>query len=169
VDPFWAPYFERNQLFVNDGKGHFQDISLSNAAMCGVPGVYRGLACADFDNDGALDLLVTAIGAPARLYRNIAPKRGHWLMIRALDPKLHRDAYGAEIILQAGTRRRFGLVSPGYSYLCSNDPRVHFGLGAVERIDEVQVVWPDGSQESFPGGGVDRLVTLHHGEGKVAK
>jgi len=166
---FWTPYFERNQLFANDGKGRFKDISLANPAMCGISGVSRGLACADFDNDGALDLLVTSIGAPARIFRNVAPKRGHWLMIRTFDPRLNRDAYGAEVTVRAGDRKWFRLANPAYGYLCSNDPRVHFGVGPAERVDEILVVWPDGLQESFPGSDVDKLLTLRRGEGKKSE
>jgi hypothetical protein len=165
-DPFWSPYVERNQLFRNDGNGRFVDLSLSNAAFCGTPRVGRGLICADIDGDGALDLLVTNIAGPARMYRNIAPKRGHWLMVRALDPALHRDAYGAEITVRIGSRRLMRWINPGYSYLCSNDPRAHFGLGWAEHVDAFEVVWPDGTEEGFPGGTVDRVVVLRKGEGR---
>jgi hypothetical protein len=167
VGPHLSAYAERNQLFVNDGKGRFRDISLSNSPFCGSPGVYRGLACGDIDNDGAMDLLVTTVAGPARLYRNIAPKRGHWLLVRALDPALHRDAYGAEITVQAGGRRWMRWINPGYSYLCSNDPRAHFGLGPAERVDAIEVIWPDGSEETFPGRPVDQLVVLRKGEGQA--
>jgi hypothetical protein len=166
ADSFWSTYAERNQLFLNDGKGRFRDLSLSNAAFCGTPRVGRGLICADIDGDGALDLLVTNIAGPARLYRNIAPKRGHWLMVRALDPALHRDAYGAEVTVCMGSRRLMRWINPGYSYLCSNDPRAHFGLGAAQQVDALEVVWPDGTMEVFPGGVVDRVVVLHRGEGR---
>src|SRR5439155_17186053 len=76
---FWEPYAERNQLLANDGAGRFRDLSSANGPFCGGANVARGLACADFDRDGALDLLVTTIGGPARLFRNVAPGRGHWL------------------------------------------------------------------------------------------
>src|SRR5207253_529220 len=101
-----------------------------------------------------------------RLYRNVAPKRGHWLMIRAFDPVLRRDAYGAEITVRAGERRWLRLINPGYSYLCSNDPRAHFGLGEAARVDEIAVRWPDGSAEVFPGMEVDQAAVLRKGEGK---
>jgi hypothetical protein len=165
---FWTPYAERNQLFVNEGRGNFRDISEANAPFCGVAAVSRALACGDIDNDGALDLLVTAIAGRARLYRNVAPKRGHWLMIRAIDPALKRDAYGAEITVQAGDRRWMRCINPGYSYLCSNDPRVHFGLGAAERVDRIDIVWPDGSEETFPGQVADHLLVLRKGAGRAA-
>ena len=165
---FWRPYAERNQLYINDGHGKFRDISEANAAFCARAAVARGLAVGDIDNDGALDLLVTSVAGPARLYHNAAPKRGHWLMIRALDPALHRDAYGAEITVEAGGHRQMRWINPAYSYLCSNDPRAHFGLGDAARADAIGVVWPDGSEETFPGTPADRLITLRKGEGHAA-
>src|SRR5207244_2522372 len=95
--PFWDAYAQRNQLFVNDGRGKFRDRSEDHPALCGKPNVARGLAVGDLNGDGALDLVVTEIGGPARILRNIAPQRGHWLMVRAVDPALKRDAIGAEV------------------------------------------------------------------------
>jgi hypothetical protein len=166
LGPFWGPYAERNQLFAGDGAGRFRDLSLVNDPLCRRARVGRGLACGDIDGDGAMDLLVTTIAGPAYLYRNVAPKKGHWLLVRAIDPALHRDAYGAEITVQAGKRRWLGWINPGYSYLCSNDPRAHFGLGQAEHVDAIQVVWPDGTSEAFPDQAVDRQVELKKGGGK---
>lgn len=174
IDPFWIPYAQRNQLFVNNGQGKFRDVSLQNATFCGKAMVGRGLACGDIDNDGAIDLLVTSIGAPAQLLRNTlaggatTSPRGHWLMVRAIDPALGgRDAYGAEITLQAGGRRWWRLLHPAYSYLCSSDPRVHFGLGTTTRVDSIQAIWPDGTEENFPGSAADSLLVLRKGSGRV--
>jgi enediyne biosynthesis protein E4 len=169
LDPFWARYAERNQLFANDGAGRFRDISPHEPALCGTAAVARGLAWGDVDGDGAVDLLVSYVGAPARLYRNVAPKHGHWLLVRAVDPSLGgRDAYGAEVSVEAGGRRRLGQVNPGQSYLSSGDPRAHFGLGPADRVDAVRVLWPDGTAEEFPGGPADRAVTLSRGAGRPA-
>jgi hypothetical protein len=166
LGPFWAQYADRNQLFANAGDGTFRDLSRANRPFCGSPAVGRGLAWGDLDGDGAVDLVVTSVAGPARVFRNVAPKKGHWLLVRALDPALHRDAYGAEITVRAGARRWLGLVNPGSSYLCSNDPRAHFGLGPAAAVDALDVVWPDGTEESFPGGPADRVVVLRKGEGR---
>jgi hypothetical protein len=166
LGPFWQDYGERNQFFAGDGTGRFKDVSLSNPALCGKAHVSRGLVVGDLRNDGALGLLVTEIDGPARLYRNVAARRGHWLGIRALDPRRRRDAYGAEITIRAGERRWWRLVNPGSSYLCSNDPRVHVGLGPVERIDAIEVLWPDGLKETFPGCTVDQHLVLKRGAGR---
>ena len=113
----------RNQLFINDGKGTFLDVSAVNTPFSGKALVSPGLVWGDFDGDGAIDLLVTTVAGPALLYRNVAPKKGHWLMVRAIDPtRGGRDAIGAEIIVNAGGRKWLGWINPAGSYLCSNDP-----------------------------------------------
>jgi hypothetical protein len=168
--PYWGHYAERNQLFRNDGHGVFHDISRGNEALCGAFAVSRGLVWSDFDEDGGIDLVTTAVAAPARFYRNVAPNRGHWLIVRARDPARQRDAYGAVIRFQAGGCSRVGLINPGQSYLCSGDPRAHFGLGTVDQIEEIRVDWPDGPVESateiFPCGKVDRVLVLERGKGR---
>lgn len=166
--PFWQQFAQRNQLFANTGDGKFRDISASNPALCDAPFMGRGLAVGDYDNDGAPDLLITQIGGPARLLRNVAAARGHWLAVRAAIPKLKRDAYGAEITVRAGSRSFWRLLNPGYSYCSSNDPRCYFGLGANSRYDAIEVVWPDGTTEAFPGGIADRAIELRQGEGTAA-
>ena len=189
---FWTPYAEPSQLFANHGDGLFREISSANPALCGEALVGRGLACGDIDNDGAPDLLVIGIAGPARLLRNVSRSasgegrgksgephtshltphtspggRGHWVGLRAIDPVLgSRDAHGAEITVEAGGRRWWRLVQPAYSYASSNDPRVQIGLGAATTVDSIQVRWPDGLQETFPGGPVDRYVTLRRGSGR---
>jgi hypothetical protein len=166
IAPFWQPYAEPAQLFANDGAGRFVEVSAANPAFCGEAFVGRGLVCGDVDNDGGLDLLATGIGGPARLCRNVASRRGHWLGLRAVDPALGgRDAYGAEIVVQAGGRRWWRLVQPSYSYASSNDPRVHVGLGGAVAVEAIEVIWPDGTEERFPGSGLDRYLVLRKGAG----
>jgi hypothetical protein len=170
LGPFWSRYGDRSRLFANTGTGRFRDVSDQNEPFCGRATVARGLAVGDVDGDGALDLLVTAVAGRVRLFRNCAPRRGHWLLVRAVDPSLGgRDAYGAEVALQAGDRRRVSWINPGHSYLCSNDPRAHFGLGSADRVEAIEVVWPDGSRETFPGLAANQAVVLRKGEGRITR
>lgn len=163
---FWETYAEKNLLLANDGTGKFRDISASNPDFCGNWNVARGLACADFDNDGGMDLLVTAIGERARLFRNVAPDRGHWLKVRAIDPQLKRDAYGAEVRIKFAGKELLRLINPAVSYLSSSSPIAHFGLGKEASYDSLVVLWPDGQSEQFPGGKADQLVEIRRGEGE---
>jgi hypothetical protein len=168
VPAFWAPYAEPSQLFVNDGTGRFHEISDQNTALCGEAAVGRGLVAGDIDNDGRLDLLSTGIGGPVRLCRNIANSGGHWLGVRAVDPALGgRDAYGAEVRVHAGGREWWRPIQAASSYASSQDPRAHFGLGAIKSIDRIDVRWPDGLEEAFPGEGIDRYLILQRGTGRV--
>lgn len=164
LGPFWSKYGQRNQLFAGDGRGKFKDVSRANPAFCGKDNVARGLAQGDFNRDGALDLLVTTIGGKARLFRNVAKHRGHWLSIRAFDPILNRDAIGSTIKVHAGNSTWVRWLHPAESYLCSSEPRAHFGLGSAAMVDRIDVTWPDGTTEQFPGGTVDRRIDLRKGE-----
>jgi hypothetical protein len=93
------------------------------------------------------------------------PPAGHWLSVRATLPAQKRDAYGAEVTVRAGGKSYGRLLNPGYSYASSNDPRGYFGLGASERYDAIEVLWPDGGRETFAGGPADRPVEVRRGEG----
>ena len=84
-------------------------------------------------------------------------------MVRALFRK--RDAIGAHVQLNIGKKPLVGLILPGASYLSSHDPRAHFGLGAVDNVETIEVLWPTGQRERFPIGKVDRVVVVRQGEG----
>jgi enediyne biosynthesis protein E4 len=166
LGPHFQEFSERNQLFRNEGQGKFRDISEKNKPLCGTGNVARGLATGDLDGDGALDVVVTTIGDRARVFRNVTRARGHWLVVRAFDPRLNRDAYGAEVVVEAAGRRWLRIINPGDSYQSSSDPRAHFGLGAAARFDAIHVLWPDGLAEVFPGGDADRVLPLERGKGQ---
>jgi hypothetical protein len=164
---FWEPYAEHNQLLANDGSGKFRDVSAANKPFCGYWNVGRGLACSDYFSEGIPDLLVTGAGDRARLFRNVAPHRGHWLKVRAEDPACHRDAYGAEVRVVAGTRKWYRVINPAQSYLSSGSPAALFGLGDATHIDAILVHWPDRPKDEwqeYPGGDVDRAVVLRKKE-----
>jgi enediyne biosynthesis protein E4 len=160
---YWHPYMEPSLLFENLGNGHFKNIS-AGSFTSGLQNA-RGLAFGDIDNDGDIDLLINNCGGPARLFRNDFSPKAHWLMLRAFDPALNRDAYGAKITVSCDGKNLTRWVNPGYSYLSSNDPRVHFGLGSATSA-EIHIEWPDGKKESFGSVRADQILTLHKGSGK---
>ena len=168
VDPWWARYAQKAQLFANDGTGKFRDISSPQSALSGTAVVGRSLAIGDLDNDGAADLILCSVGGPARILRNVAPNRGHWLKLRLLLPQQgNRDAIGAEATVVAGGKRHWTVLQSAMSYLSSNDPVLHLGLGTATSVDAIEILWPDGSKESFRADTVDKLVELRKGTGKA--
>ena len=159
IAAFWDRYAEPNLLFQNDGHGMFTDARPLGGAFTSRVEMSRDLAFGD------IDLVVGNLSESPRVFRNDAPLHGtHWLLVRALIG--NRDAIGAEVAVVAGDRRIMRLVLPGYSYVCSNDPRAHFGLGSINIIDGIEVTWPDQMRERFSVPGVDRQVVLRKGEGK---
>ena len=165
VPPFWRRYAQTNALLENDGTGRFRSIAADNRALCGKANVARPLCAGDLDNDGDVDLVAGTTAGRVLLLENVAPRRGHWLTVRALDPALSRDAIGAVVTVTAGGRSWQRHLQPGSSYLSSHDPRAHFGIGDAETVDAVDVLWPDGTRERFPGGGGDRAIEVRRGEG----
>jgi hypothetical protein len=161
----WANYVETNQLFENQGDGTFVEVTDAAGTFGSHLDVSRGLAFGDLDGDGDLDMVMSSIDNSLRVYRNeAAPAENHWLFVRATSAG--RDALGAQVVLRTADREQRGVVLAASSYLSSSDPRVHFGLGARAAVDEIEVLWPDGSRERFDCKGVDREVTVRRGEGQ---
>lgn len=163
---YWDYYAEPNLLYENDGHGKFSDVGNRCGPLCSSIRNSRGTAFGDIDNDGDIDLLVANEGGPAELFKNVSSNNNHWLVIRAIDPKLKRDALDARITVVTSDKKIERVVNPYYSYLSSNDPRVHFGLGLSKKVDSIQILWPDGTSENFGGTTADRFLTLEKGKGR---
>jgi hypothetical protein len=169
VGPFWNRYAEPNLLFRGDGEGTFADASNDAGDFTKKLEVHRALAFADLHDRGAVDLVSVNLDNTLRVFRNdAAPAAGnHWLQVLPMIGK--REALGAKVVVSAGGWRQAALCLRSYSYLSSNDPRLHFGLGKNERIDSVEVTWPSGEprRERFKLEGVDRVLVVRRGEGQT--
>ncbi|MCZ6817101.1 MAG: CRTAC1 family protein, partial [Planctomycetota bacterium] len=166
VPPPWDVFAEPNLFYMNNGNGRFELLGTPMASVCDPIEISRALVAGDIDSDGDIDVLINNIQGSARLYRNDAPRKGHWLGVRATSPQLRRDAIGAKITVFCGERRFSRTINRGHGYLSSHDPRAHFGVGGHTRVERIDVRWPDGLLERFPGSPVDRYVELVQGTGE---
>jgi enediyne biosynthesis protein E4 len=155
VHAWWTRYAQRPQLFIGEASGRFRDVSVEQSALCGSALVGRSLASGDVNGDGLPDLVLCGIASPARVLINSYARPGNSIRLRLLDPAAgNRDAIGAEVVVRTSTRSHWALCQPATSYLCSNDPMIHIGLGSQSAIDGITVLWPDGTPEQFlPGPG----------------
>lgn len=160
-------YKEPLLLFRNTGTG-FQNISAQSGPIFAKPLSSRGLAIGDFDNDGALDVLIAVNDDHPVLLRNQVGARNHWLGLRLVGKKANRDAVGARITWQAGNLKRHTMKVAGGSFLSSHDPRVVLGLGNHTAVDSLEIRWPQPSSaiERFTHLPVDRYITIVEGENK---
>jgi enediyne biosynthesis protein E4 len=154
-------YKEPLLLFRNTGHV-FENVSASAGPAFAQNLAGRGLAIGDFDNDGAVDALVTANGGAPLLLKNVAATGNHWLGVRLIGKKANPDAIGARITWQAGDLKRSRLKTGGGSYLSSHDPREVLGIGSRARIDRLEIRWPQpsGRVETFTDLPIDRYITI---------
>jgi hypothetical protein len=160
-------YEEPLMLFHNTGKS-FQDVSGQSGPVFATNMSYRGLALGDFNNDGAVDVLVSVNDGAPLLLRNNAARQNHWLGIRLVGKKSNPDAIGARVTYQSGDLRRSRMKVGGGSYLSSHDPRMVLGLGKRTAIDSVEVQWPQPGRgtQRFSDLPIDRYITIVEGEPK---
>jgi hypothetical protein len=160
------PYKGPRVLFRNRGDGTFARMGDEAGPAINARHVSRGCAFGDFDNDGDLDIVIMNQNEPPSLLRNDAPKDNHWLKVRLEGTKSNRSAIGARVLVRYGGKVQAQVVLSQASYMSSNDPRLHFGLGP-ETITDIEVLWPTGVTEKFPSQKADRLLTILEGRGIV--
>jgi len=164
---------QRMQLMHNQGDGTFNEVS-DPAELGGLaqPWRGRGLAVADYDNDGALDVLAMAQGSEPRLLHNQAGHgagHNHWVSFRTVGTRSNRDGIHARVQIRAGSARQTAVVRANSSYLSSSDRRLYFGLGASAKMEEVEISWPSGTREKFQNLDADTFYTLTEGRGITAR
>jgi hypothetical protein len=155
-----------NLLFRNQGDGTFVEMGPEAGPGITTPHCGRGAAFGDFDNDGDMDVVIMNVNEPLSLLRNDAPAGNRWLKIRLEGTKSNRSAIGARVLVRYGGKVQVQEQMSGTSFICSNDPRLHFGLGAAANAD-VEVHWPSGLVESLKAVAANQLLTLREGAGQI--
>jgi enediyne biosynthesis protein E4 len=158
--------YQKKRLFHNQGGQLFRD----EAARHGVDSERdgRGVAIADFDNDGRLDMLVANANAEPILYRNTMPAGPHWVEFLLQGTKSNREAVGAQVRLTAGKTTWLRFVDGGNSFAGQSSKRVHFGLAGNAAVERIEIRWPSGLKETFSNVQVDRLHKIVEGSGTKA-
>jgi len=159
------PFAERSQVFANRQGRRFEDVSTKAGDFFQQDWVGRGSAIADYDGDGNLDLAVLRLNDRVALLHNAQAARSNWLSVELNGRNSNRDAIGATVIVRtkSASWRRDRMSSA--SYLSCDQGCLHFGLGSHTNVESIEVRWPSGSVETFPGTPTQRIVRLIEGTG----
>jgi hypothetical protein len=155
------PFAEPNILLVGNGT---QFSRVDSSLYPQTSRTSRAAAFGDLDNDGAVDVVVINRDNLAEVLMNGHKPRGNWLLIRAVN-RLGRDDIGAIVRLAVAGRSLRRDLNPHYSYLASNDPRIHIGLGSAAQVDGITIEWIDGTSETFGPLAANQIIILRQGEG----
>jgi hypothetical protein len=158
-------------LFHNAGNRKFEDASAKAGSALQQPVVGRGAAYLDYDNDGDLDLVITANNGLARLLRNDNGNQNDMLRVKLVGTRSNRDGIGAKVTLTTSSGTRLcRMVKTGSSYASQSELPLTFGLGKPEagRTVSIEIVWPSGQKDSLSKVAASQFITVKEGSGIVA-
>jgi hypothetical protein len=155
-----------NTVYVNLKDGRFADASGSAGAEFARKAVHRGAAFGDLDNDGRVDVVVSALEAPLEIWRNVSPTRNHWLLVSTVGSRSNRDGAGARIRVTTASGTQYNHVNTAVGYGCASDHRVHFGLGKDAVVAELRIDWPSGTVQTLRDVPADQILTVREDEGR---
>jgi hypothetical protein len=156
--------YERNRLFHNQGGHVFREMGQEAGVDSLLDG--RGVALADFDNDGAVDIFVTNSDQPPLLYRNRIGRKNNWLEIKLTGVKSNRSAVGARVKVVSGALAQIREVNCGDGYQAQSSFQLHFGLGRRTKVDLIEIKWPSGSIQRLKNISPNRLLAITEKVGK---
>lgn len=159
IDKF-SFYRQPIQLFMSQQGQTFVEKTQEAGAGFTKPGVGRGLAVGDLNNDGLEDLVVCDLEGPVRVLMNRMPKTGNWLRVKLEGTRSNRMGIGARVKVTAGGKQFLAEANTDGSYLSASDPRIHVGLGAGVEPEQVEVRWPSGKKSLIKNPGFNKEITI---------
>ena len=146
-------------LVRNTGK-KFVDVSGISTEIFHEAWVGRGMAIGDIDNDGRIDAVVSTNGGSPHVLLNLTETSNHWITLRLVGHKSNRDGIGAQVKVVTAQGSQWGMVTTSSGYLSASDPRLHFGLGAADKVDRIEIRWPSGIQQIVRITKIDQQFTI---------
>lgn len=154
-------FAQPNAIFRNMGNGSFHDVSSQAGPGMQLPAIHRGCAFGDLNNDGKIDVVVSAIGSPAEVLYNTTANSNHWILIDTVGVKSNRDGIGTRIkITSESGFVQYNHVTTSVGIASSSDKRVHFGLGQDKRIKEIELRWPSGIVQVLHNVKADQILKI---------
>jgi hypothetical protein len=154
-------YPEPNSLFRNLGNGKFVDVGSSAGPDFQALAAHRGVAFGDLFNDGHIDAVVSVLGGPVEILRNVSETGNHWILLKLVGTKSNRMGIGAQVHLTTEDGlSQWNEVTTAVGYASSSDSRVHFGLGKNRAIKELEIRWPSGIKQVLHDVKADQILTV---------
>lgn len=163
-------YRQASSLFLNAGDGSFRDVSSEAGDDFQRKAAHRGAAIADFDNDGRMDLVVTALGERPSLFQNRTVGGGHWLLVALRGRKSNRDGLGAVLKVESEDGRiLWNHATTSVGYASSSDSKAHFGLGKSLAVKRMEIQWPSGIHQALENVKADQVLTVMEPDSKTLR
>jgi enediyne biosynthesis protein E4 len=154
------PYAMSNQIFRNSGDMVFKDVSDRAGASFGVAAAHRGAAFGDLNNDGRIDIVVTALNGPPEVLMNQSENKNHWIILKLIGVTDNSDGLGTKIKVITASGSQYNEATTAVGYNSSSDKRVHFGLGSDTVISRIELSWPTGVKQVLTNVKVDQILTI---------
>lgn len=147
-------------LLRNKGSLTFEDVSAQAGAAISLPALHRGAAFGDFNNDGKIDIVVSALNAHPHLLLNNSRNHNHWVILKLVGVQSNHDGLGTKIKITTSNGAQYNHATTAVGYNSSSDKRVHFGLGNATMIDKIELAWPSGAKQVMANVKADQIITV---------